>query len=210
MILQFSSCAGGWGENRYSYSSTSACTCTFLVQENLETRRKHLYSSLKTAEGECQFAKTMESSEVEEISQFLNDAIAAGTEGLIVKSLSGDGSTYEPAKRSQNWIKLKKDYMDGVGDSIDAVVIGAYYGKGKRVGLYGAFLLAVYNDGMVLLALWGEGFSVLIMYNSTRVLTLTVLNKQEMTTYMRASAKSGPVLARKSCPSSMESFHHWN
>lgn len=66
------------------------------------------------------------STELEELSTFLNDAVAVGTEGLIVKTLD---STYEPSKRSAHWLKLKKDYLEGVGDTFDLVPIGAWFGR---------------------------------------------------------------------------------
>jgi DNA ligase-1 len=62
---------------------------------------------------------------------FLNEAVDASTEGLIVKTMK---DTYEPSKRSSHWLKLKKDYLAGVGDTFDVVPIGGFHGRGKRAG----------------------------------------------------------------------------
>jgi len=77
---------------------------------------------------------------------------------LMIKAVA---SCYTPNKRSVDWIKarhsvmcrdshdyaqLKTDYLDGMADSADLVPIGAYLGKGRRKGAYGAFLLASRNE----------------------------------------------------------------
>ncbi|GAA5806329.1 hypothetical protein HPULCUR_011861 [Helicostylum pulchrum] len=116
-----------------------------LLQDSLEVRRQKLNDAFQETEHEFYFAKHMDSNNIEDIQTFLDVSITSNCEGLMVKSFDGKESTYEPSKRSRNWLKVKKDYLNGVGDSMDLVVIGAYYGRGKRTSVYGAFLLACYD-----------------------------------------------------------------
>jgi len=54
-------------------------------------------------------------------------------------------ATYEPDKRTAAWLKLKKDYVSGVGDSLDLVPIGAWYGNGRKVKWWSPILMAVHD-----------------------------------------------------------------
>ncbi|PKK71563.1 ATP-dependent DNA ligase [Rhizophagus irregularis] len=116
-----------------------------LLKKSLEERRKLMNDSFQEIEDEFSFVQNINATNIEEIQSYLDESIKANCEGLMVKILDGLESTYEPSKRSRNWLKLKKDYLSGVGDSLDLVVVGAFYGRGKRTNVYGAFLLACYD-----------------------------------------------------------------
>ncbi len=77
------------------------------------------------------------------IEELFNKVVEIGGEGVVIKNLNGP---YEAGVRGWNWIKWKPEYVKGLRDTFDVVAVGAYYGRGRRAGTYGALLCAVYND----------------------------------------------------------------
>lgn len=118
-----------------------------LLDRTLDERRKLLHRSFKSIENKFQFATSLDHTEDGDttvLEEFLDTAVKSQCEGLMVKTLAVNAA-YKPSERSLNWLKLKKDYLEGLGDSVDLVPIGAFHGRGKRTGVYGAYLLAVYD-----------------------------------------------------------------
>jgi DNA ligase-1 len=106
-----------------------------LIDLSLVQRRKHLLDIVPNeylAEGkDC-------SSEVE-LMRFYEEALRAGLEGIIIKSLT---SSYAVGERTHTWLKLKPER-----DTIDCTIVKALFGKGRRAGLYSSFLMAVRGVG---------------------------------------------------------------
>lgn len=117
-----------------------------VIKMTFEQRRKLMKDTFVEDKGKLQFAISQDAERFEDIEGFLKSSINDSCEGLMIKTLE-DNSTYHPSKRSFNWLKLKKDYLESsIGDSLDLVVVGADYGKGKRTGMYGSFLFACYEE----------------------------------------------------------------
>ncbi len=88
-------------------------------------------------------------------------AVTDGCEGLMCKSLS-PAAGYQAGARGWLWIKLKRDYRTELSDTVDLVIVGAFAGRGRRRGLYGALLLAAYDpvaDVYRTVTKCGTGFS---------------------------------------------------
>jgi DNA ligase 1 len=142
-----------------------------LIEKKLEERRSIFFKNIPQVPEKLQFVEFKNVENFEEIESFLLESVEKDCEGLMIKPLI-ENSNYKPGVRSFNWIKLKKDYISDLNgdsmlaDSLDVVPIGAYYGNGKRVGLYGSFLLAIYdssNDEYQTISKMGTGFSDVIL-----------------------------------------------
>jgi len=78
-----------------------------------------------------------------ELEQYFQQNIASGLEGLVAKR---EDAIYQPGKRNFNWIKLKRQESGSLDDTIDCVILGYYFGQGKRASFgIGALLVGVYN-----------------------------------------------------------------
>ncbi|MCD6593249.1 ATP-dependent DNA ligase, partial [Candidatus Bathyarchaeota archaeon] len=108
-----------------------------------------------------QIAKYLITDDPKELEVFFEEAIENGCEGLVCKSL-GKGSIYQAGSRGWLWIKYKRDYKSEMTDAVDLTVVGAFHGRGKRAGTYGALLLAAYNheeDVFETVCKCGSGFT---------------------------------------------------
>ncbi|KAI8362261.1 ATP dependent DNA ligase domain-containing protein [Mortierella sp. GBAus27b] len=103
-----------------------------IIDQTLETRREMLPSIIpKESEGHLEILKYQVGTTEQHIIDAIDAAVMDRQEGVIVKNPK---SAYAPNGRGQDWIKLKPEYVDGVFDSLDVLIVGGYYGSGNRGG----------------------------------------------------------------------------
>jgi DNA ligase-1 len=107
-------------------------------------RQKELEGALKEKDARLCTAKHKLVNNVKDLLDFFDEAIADGCEGVVCKAV-GKEAIYQAGARGWLWIKYKRDYKSEMKDTVDLVVVGALYGRGRRAGAYGALLLASYN-----------------------------------------------------------------
>lgn len=106
-------------------------------------RRKLLEKAVAIGE-RTRIAESRKIKTTREFEDFFETAIEAGCEGLMCKSTAKQ-SIYQAGSRGWLWIKYKRDYSSELTDSLDLAVVGAFSGRGKRAGSYGALLMAAYD-----------------------------------------------------------------
>ncbi|HUV55151.1 MAG TPA: ATP-dependent DNA ligase [Candidatus Krumholzibacteriaceae bacterium] len=106
--------------------------------------RINVLESITVQKDDYRLVERLVTSDPAELDRFFQQSIADGTEGLVVKS-TGVDSVYRAGARSWLWVKLKRSYQSKMQDHVDLVVVGAFHGRGRRAGSYGALLVAAYD-----------------------------------------------------------------
>ncbi len=115
-----------------------------LVNLPYTERRKLLEKTVKETD-KVQLTHPIITDKPSDLDKLMDKAIEAGCEGLVIKSVKPD-STYQAGARGFLWIKYKREYKSEMADTVDLVVVGAFAGRGRRAGTYGALLMAAYDE----------------------------------------------------------------
>ncbi|KAG6465347.1 hypothetical protein O3G_MSEX015090 [Manduca sexta] len=109
-----------------------------LLDIPIKKRRQILQENMVEVKNHVMFSEQQLIRKPSDLAKMIATVLEQGLEGLVLKDLD---STYEPGKR--HWLKVKKDYLfDGaMADTADLVVLGAWFGTGKKGGMMSVFLM---------------------------------------------------------------------
>ncbi|MBN2566515.1 ATP-dependent DNA ligase [Candidatus Woesearchaeota archaeon] len=109
-----------------------------LLESSLKERRRLLSGIIRPEERRIVIAHALTTADQAEAQAFYGDAISKGFEGIMMKSLEGG---YRPGARIGTWVKIKP-----MMEPLDAAIVGAEWGEGKRGGWLTSFTIAVRDD----------------------------------------------------------------
>ncbi|GAB0136975.1 hypothetical protein EsDP_00005258 [Epichloe bromicola] len=108
-----------------------------LTQYTLRDRRKALEKAIKSVHRRLEVHTYAAATTADAIEPMLREVVATASEGLVLKN---PRSMYRLNSRNDDWLKVKPEYMSEFGESLDCVIIGGYYGSGRRGGTLSSFL----------------------------------------------------------------------
>ncbi|KAJ7979399.1 DNA ligase [Quillaja saponaria] len=128
---------------------------TSVIHQSLKERHELLHKVVKPLKGRLEIlvpngglnahcppgepCRSLIAHNVDDVERFFKETIENRDEGIVLKDL---GSKWEPSDRSGKWLKLKPDYIRA-GSDLDVLIIGGYYGSGRRGGEVAQFLVGL-------------------------------------------------------------------
>lgn len=93
-----------------------------LARRSLKFRKRNLKAYVKEIKGRLEYVAEYEGKTVDDVRKRLDDVMENRGEGLILKH---PGSEYVLNGRTKDWVKVKPEYMDNMGETVDVLVIGS-------------------------------------------------------------------------------------
>ncbi|XP_071117642.1 DNA ligase 4-like [Haliotis cracherodii] len=106
----------------------------------LRERLQYIDKVVIEVEGRIVISRHKEGLTNQDCADALNEAIDNQEEGIMVKNME---SVYRPSTRKGGWFKIKPEYIGGLMDELDVLIIGGYFGVGHRGGMMSHFLCGV-------------------------------------------------------------------
>ncbi|KAH7924280.1 ATP-dependent DNA ligase [Leucogyrophana mollusca] len=114
-----------------------------LHQKSLKFRKRNMRACLREIPGHIEFTTEFEGKTAKDVRERMDEVVAARGEGLVIKH---PDSEYTLNGRNRDWIKVKPEYMDNMGETVDVLVVAGNYGSRKRSGGVSTLVCAVLDD----------------------------------------------------------------
>lgn len=114
-----------------------------LIDKTTKFRKRNMRACLKEVKGRIEFVAEFTGRDAQHVRQRMDEVMEARGEGLVIKHPK---SMYVLNGRNRDWIKVKPEYMDNMGETVDVLVVAANYGTGSRGGGVSTLICAVVDD----------------------------------------------------------------
>lgn len=114
-----------------------------LLHKSCKFRKRNLRTCFTERQGRIEFVTEFQGKTAKDVRERMEVVMQARGEGLIMKHPDGE---YVLNGRNKDWIKVKPEYMDNMGETADVIVLGGEYGRGKRGGGVASLLVGVLDD----------------------------------------------------------------
>ncbi|TPP65437.1 DNA ligase [Fasciola gigantica] len=163
-----------------------------LIDKPISERRKVLENNFTQVPGRVLLSEKQIVEDVAGLNKLMARVFSENLEGLVLKPMH---SKYEPGKR--HWLKIKKDYLaEGVmADSVDLIVLGAYYGTGSKAGLMSVFLMGAYDPEsrkFATVTKCGNGFTDELLTQLQKDLKMFKISKESVPSWLHVSKQLIP------------------
>ncbi|KAJ3058706.1 DNA ligase (ATP), partial [Quaeritorhiza haematococci] len=114
-----------------------------LIEMPLSSRYSFLPRVFQERPNVLEILSHTEGTTTEDVINFLDDQMMKNEEGIVIKD---PRSVYRLGDRGGEWCKIKADYISYLGDHFDVMLVGGFYGEGRRGGALSHFMYAVLDD----------------------------------------------------------------